>query len=376
MKIFGGQRRNDRTRRNTPGTTALRVTLLVSLALLIALHARGAAADHATTASSSRQEAKEKEAVSLAITVKNKAGSKQSKLRDNSNKTRVQYKKGEVLTVTSEKPMYGIYIRWGSTVSPYTLHYNAQTEKHGENGFLHDYVALKEPAKSVEIRIEKDVYVSEIDAYSDGTLPADVQVWKPALKEADILVFSTHADDEILFFGGVLAQYGGQEKRKVQVAYMCEFWSTEPVREHEKLDGLWASGIRNYPVCMNFYDYYSKTLDKAKSQYDFKKLTKSVCEVVRRFKPLVIVTHDIKGEYGHGGHMILNAAVQEVIEHSMEADYQSDSAKKYGTWYGMRVNIYCFNPLQSPLVAIEIAHQGDEISLGLSFRRQVVALRP
>ncbi|MBP5354722.1 MAG: PIG-L family deacetylase, partial [Lachnospiraceae bacterium] len=328
MKLFGGQRRKNRVRRRAvPGGLAAFMALLAALALLIVLHGTGTAAQAAAVSSSK----KDAQAVSLDITV-SKDGSKQSKLRDNSNKTREKYKKGEILTVSSEQPMYGVYIRWGSTVSPYTLHYNEQTEKHGEQGFLHDYVALAEPATSVEILIEKDVYVSEIEAFSEGTLPADVQVWKPALKEADILVFSTHADDEILFMGGVLAQYGGQEKRKVQVAYMCEFWSTEPVREHEKLDGLWASGIRNYPVCMNYYDYYSKTLDKAKTQYDIKKLTKSVCEVVRRFKPLVIVTHDIKGEYGHGGHMILNAAVQEVIAHSMEADFQPESAEKYGTW--------------------------------------------
>ncbi|MBQ6661844.1 MAG: PIG-L family deacetylase [Lachnospiraceae bacterium] len=304
---------------------AVRLALPVILAFLLVLCVKGA-----ETADGSKEETKE--AVSLKITVKNSKGSAQSKLRDNSNKTRVQYKKGEVLTVTSEKPMYGIYIRWGSTVSPYTLHYNDKTEKHGKQGFLHDYVELAEPAKSVEIKIEKDVYVSEIEAFSEGRLPADVQVWKPALTEADILVFSTHADDEILFMGGVLAQYGGQEKRRVQVVYMCEFWSTAHVREHEKLDGLWASGIRNYPVCMNFYDHYSKTLDAAKKQYDFNKLIKSTCEMVRRFKPLVIVTHDIKGEYGHGGHMILNAAVQEVIEHSMDADYLPESAEKYGTW--------------------------------------------
>lgn len=307
--------------------SAMRLALMAALALFLALCVKGAGAE---TAKASKDETKE--AVSLKITVKNAKGSAQSKLRDNSNKTRVQYKKGEVLTVTSEKPMYGVYIRWGSTVSPYTLHYNEKTEKHGQQGFLHDYVELAEPATSVEIKIEKDVYVSEIEAFSEGKLPADVQVWKPALKEADIVVFSTHADDEILFMGGVLAQYGGQEKRRLQVVYMCEFWSTEPVREHEKLDGLWASGIRNYPACMNYVDYYATSLDGAKKKYDINKLIKSTCEMVRRFKPLVIVTHDIKGEYGHGGHMILNAAVQEVIEHSMEADYLPESAEKYGTW--------------------------------------------
>ena len=360
MKHQGEQRIGCLRRRLKPlAGAAVRSAFSVVLALLLALCIQGAAAE---AADGSKDEGKE--AVSLKITVKNAKGNTQGKLRDNSNKSRVQYKKGEVLAVTSEKPMYGIYIRWGSAVAPYTLHYNDLTEKHGQQGFLHDYVELAEPATSVEIRIEKEVYVSEIEAYSEGRLPADVQVWKPALKEADILVLSTHADDEILFMGGVLAQYGGQEKRKVQVAYMCEFWSTEPVREHEKLDGLWASGIRNYPVCMGFYDYYSKTLDKAKTQYDFEKLTKSVCETIRRFKPLVIVTHDIKGEYGHGGHMILNAAVQEAIEHSMEADYQKESAERYGTWDVPKTYFHLYGKNKLRLnMRVPLSEFGDKTAL-------------
>jgi len=77
--------------------------------------------------------------------------------------------------------------------------------------------------------------------YSAGTLPSSVQVWQPPCDDdTDILVFSTHADYEILFLGGVLANYGGEQGLTVQVAYMCNFFLTEPVRQHEELDGLWA----------------------------------------------------------------------------------------------------------------------------------------
>jgi Uncharacterized proteins, LmbE homologs len=324
------------------GGAAVRMALPVVLALLIVLSGGRDAAGVTVSASAARDvndgddtgETKEpeKDAASIKITVKNAKGSTQSKLRDASNKSRVQFKKGETLKVTAEEPMYGLYIRWGSAVVPYTLTYNDRTEEHGENGYLHDYVALAEPATEVTIHIEDSVYVSEIDAYSEGRLPADVQVWQPSLEAADILVLSTHADDEVLFMGGVLAQYGGQEKRRVQVAYMCEFWGTEPVREHEKLDGLWASGIRNYPVNLDFPDKYSTSLEGAKKHYDFEKLKERVCETIRRFKPLVIVTHDIKGEYGHGGHMIFNAATQAVLELTADATIYPESAAQYGTW--------------------------------------------
>ena len=349
MLSFAGQW-IDRVRRwlRALGNAVVRLALPAVLALLIVLSGmrddREARADGNSTTvdgdtavpdgtdGDNASKEPEKDAVSLSITVKNSEGSKQSKLRDNSNKSRVQYKAGETLTVTAEEPMYGIYIRWGSTVKPYRLEYNDITEEHGEHGYLHDYVALAEPATSVTIRLEDTMYVSEIEAFSEGKLPADVQVWEPSWNTADILVLSTHADDEVLFMGGVLAEYGGQKHLRVQVCYMCEFWETEPVREHEKLDGLWESGIRNYPTCMCYYDHYATSLEGAKKKYDINALVKSVCAEIRRCKPLVIVTHDIKGEYGHGGHMILNEAVQEVLEHTADAEFQPDSAKAYGTW--------------------------------------------
>ena len=48
---------------------------------------------------------------------------------------------------------------------------------------------------------------------------------------------------------------------------MCDFFLTEPVRQHEELDGLWECGIKNYPVKGTFEDLYSLSLEKAKSQY-------------------------------------------------------------------------------------------------------------
>lgn len=53
---------------------------------------------------------------------------------------------------------------------------------------------------------------------------------------------------------------------------------------------------------------------------------------IRRFKPLVVVTQDLNGEYGHGGHMLFSHAVAESVESSSEPSYFPDSASKYGTW--------------------------------------------
>lgn len=113
---------------------------------------------------------------------------------------------------------------------------------------------------------------------------------------------------------------------------MCDFFLTEPVRQHEELDGLWECGIKNYPVKGTFEDLYSLSLEKAKSQYVYDDIIAYSTECIRKFKPLVCVSQDFNGEYGHGGHRIYAAAIQEALEASNNADMYPDSASKYGLW--------------------------------------------
>jgi hypothetical protein len=57
-----------------------------------------------------------------------------------------------------------------------------------------------------------------------------------------------------------------------------------------------------------------------------------VVENLRRFKPLVAVGHDIKGEYGHGMHMVYTDLLMEAITITNDASFYPESAEKYGLW--------------------------------------------
>ena len=62
------------------------------------------------------------------------------------------------------------------------------------------------------------------------------------------------------------------------------------------------SGVKHYPVNGEFDDIYATDLNGAMSVYSYDDVLGYVTEQIRRFKPLVVVTQDINGEYGHGGH--------------------------------------------------------------------------
>lgn len=291
-------------------------------------------------------------------------GGSTGKLTDNSHYTSVSFQNGDTITVTSSdgSDIHGFYISWDSPAVPWTLTTDSGDIAGGADGFLHEYVALEQPSASLTIHIpQNSMRVDGIRIFGEGELPHDVQIWNPPCERADIMVVSSHADDEILFFGGVLPTYAYLHDADIQVVYMCEFWTTNRVREHEKLDGLWEAGIRFYPVCGNFYDKYSETIKRAKEQYSYEALTEYLVKQIRESQPQVIVTHDIFGEYGHGFHMLTCQALMAAVDLAAEADKYPDSAELYGVWDTPKtyLHIHNVNPITLDLrVPIEEDYAG------------------
>lgn len=270
---------------------------------------------------------------------------KKSNLTDTSHYTTVTFNSSDTITVSAKdgSPIYGLYISWDSKPVPWILTTDSGEQFCGSDSFLHEYIALDAPSSSLTIHIpENSMRVDGIRIFGEGELPHDVQVWNPPCERADIMVVSSHSDDEILFFGGVLPTYSYLYDADIQVVYMCEFWTTTKVREHEKLDGLWEAGIRFYPVCGNFYDQYSENLAGAQKQYDYDSMVSFLVEQIREFQPQVLVTHDIYGEYGHGFHVLTCQALMDAVEFAADATQYPDSAATYGTWNTPKTYLHIF----------------------------------
>ncbi|MDD3692378.1 MAG: PIG-L family deacetylase [Oscillospiraceae bacterium] len=207
--------------------------------------------------------------------------------------------------------------------------------KCGLNGFLHEYVNFPESVHSFTMHLEnKDGMIANIYAFKKGKVPSWVQKWQPMLEKADMLVYSAHADDEHLWFGGTLPVYAGEYKKKVQVAYLIRHGAArnEYIRNHELLDGLWKVGVRNYPMISKFEDYYANSIKHALSIYNEDDVLKYTVMLLRRFKPDVVVSHDPKGEYGHGVHSLCSYILQKAIHLSYNPSHYPDLASKFGVW--------------------------------------------
>ena len=259
-------------------------------------------------------------------------GTSSANLLDDNYRTKNTYAGGVTFTITSDTEIAGIYIKWDDDPGQWTLSVNGTDYTYGSEGYLHEYVQLPETSTEVTITLgSAGACITDIYTFDDGDLPDWVQIWDESYEEADILIFSSHADDEILFMGSIITTYVDAGYR-VQVAYFCDFYQTEPYRRHELLDGLWTMGVTHYPQLGEFEDIYSTDLETAESQYDLDEALEYVVETIRRFKPLVLVSQDLDGEYGHGTHMLVAKLITQAIEITADESSYPDSAEKYGTW--------------------------------------------
>lgn len=293
--------------------------------------------------------AETKDATRLDIKIDAKNGESTARLLDDSYSSKITFTADNPITVTAkdDSDLGGLYVIFDQPPENWTVTYDGGSIECGKNAFIHEYVSLPDGVKSATITFSRNEKLCDVKAYSKGILPDDVQVWKPSCEKADILLLSTHADDEILFFGGILPEYAGERELDVQLVYFSNYFTGTVIREHEKLDGLWTAGVRNYPVNGNFDDQYADDLKAAEKIFDYDKTLGFVVEQIRRFKPQVCVAQDTNGEYGHGTHQLTSKAMQEAVTISMEADRYPESATTYGTWDVKKtyIHLYKENPI-------------------------------
>lgn len=245
---------------------------------------------------------------------------------------------GGTVTVETETQIAGVYIIFDRVPKPWTCRGEYGEMACGQYGFLHEYVDVAEglgAARSLTLTFPDGARIKAISVWSAGTLPDTVQVWEPPYAEADLLLFSTHSDDEHLFFAGILPTCIDRGL-SAQVVYMVQH-NDVPSRTHEQLDGLWAVGVRNYPVIGPFPDLYSTSLKAARTVFAGRGYTEDdfiayAVEQLRRFRPQVVIGHDVNGEYNHGAHIVNALALQKALEAAPDAAAYPESAEKWGTW--------------------------------------------
>jgi len=260
-----------------------------------------------------------------------------TKLSDNNYNTYVTLNTGDTITIENTETFNYVYIIYYVESMTGTINYNNTSTRLGENNFLHECIKLDEETNKITINYDDTVRIKEIFLFNE-TLPNWVQTWNKPLDNADILLFSTHSDDEHLFFAGLIPSMIASGKN-IQVVYLTHH-NDNPKRLDEQLNGLWAVGLRNYPVLGAFPDAYSESLNGATTNlsyagFSLDDVINFQIDIIKRFKPLVIVNHDEAGEYSHGQHILNTHALKEALN---LLEYENKPEKVY-------LHLYAENPI-------------------------------
>ena len=305
-------------------------------------------------------QASEAENISLQTQFYGTAYSDFTFLTDGNVKKYKESANGGTITLQNAGGIASLYLLFDLEYGAYTItdHDSGNTITAGSRGMLHEYIALEKPSTHLTIEFSNgSVSLSELYVFSQGEVPSFVQQWEAPLDgKADMVLFAAHGDDDQLFFAGILPYYAAEKGYAVQVVYMTDHRNLTNARTHEMLNGLWAVGVKAYPVFGSFDDFL---VENKQGTYDYYKrlgtteeqLQSFVVEQVRRFRPQVAVGHDLEGEYKHGMHMVYADLLVKALDMTNDASYFPESAQKYGVWDVPKtyLHLYPENPVKLDL---------------------------
>ncbi len=184
-------------------------------------------------------------------------------------------------------------------------------------------------ARKIVVRAgESGAGICEARVYEQGKTPEAVQNWQQLGDKVDMMMIAAHQGDELLFFGGALP-YAVSEGRQVAVVYMADCGRQ---RYAEALDGLWAVGVRQHPICMGLPNKAVRAYEDAIDLWGLEETYEKLVTLIRQYKPEVIVTHDIEGEDGDNQHKLTSATVRRAVLLAADPEMYPESYELYGAW--------------------------------------------
>lgn len=258
--------------------------------------------------------------------------------------------KNPELTITSEEPVFGVYLCFRSMPDGYEVYADGEKIADGDPEIYHVFYEIN-GAKEIRVRATDDgktvMGFNEVYAFSEGTIPSWVQRWEKTPEQSDILFLIAHPDEETIFLGGAIPLYAVEEERTVTVASLTTVNTT---KRSELLNSLWSMGYRNYPILGTFQEKKSNSVSGAYRGVDKKngeeKVQAWVTEVIRRCKPQVVVGPDEKGEGSNGQRMMLADAAMKCFEYASDATRFPESAEKYGVWQPQKLYLHLYEKNQ------------------------------
>ena len=94
---------------------------------------------------------------------------------------------------------------------------------------------------------------------------------------------------------------------------------------------MWEMGVRNYPDCGGYKEQSVNGLDHTMQIYEYPKALGWLVERIRKYKPQICVTQDVKGEYGQPHHQMVVKMMMDAVNITADETQYTDSVELHGT---------------------------------------------
>lgn len=270
-------------------------------------------------------------------------------LTDGSEESYEAYDNAEII-IDSAVPVGGIYIKFDRTPPVWTMSYGESSVACGKNGFLHEYQSINDDnVLSLTLSFSSPVSFADIYVLSRGDkLPGFVQTWRPAEGRCDIMLLACHSDDDQLFFAGSVPD-AVNRGAEMQVCYFTNHWRKSHKRPHELLNGLWTCGLDRYPVIGFLPDIKRADTEEEmlkifeEEGFNYAQMVAYQVMLLRKYKPQIVLVHDINGEYGHGAHRLDSHSLRDAAKVSGDPSEFIASYVEYGVWDVPKVYIHLYD---------------------------------
>lgn len=210
-------------------------------------------------------------------------------------------------------------------------------------------VDTQKNTRTVTLSANGTIELAAFRTYSVGEIQ-NCHDWKDTPEKLDYLIVATHPDDDVLFLGAISTIYGGQNGLIGTVAYMA---ANNRIRQTEALNGVWTMGCKYYPIISPFRDCASEN----HNIFNEHKIILYLTKLIRQYKPEVVFTQDLNGEYGHWQHRTVSKCVVEAVRNAADEDYEPDYMEPYAPWSVKKLYLHLYEEnkisidVESPLYA-------------------------
>ena len=222
--------------------------------------------------------------------------------------------------------------------------------------YVNQIVSLEEGTRSISVVSKSEINLCSLYAYGEGVIPS-YHPWEPTPEKLDYLIVAMHPDDDVLFMGAIVPLYTVEQGWDGSIFYAA---TRERVRKDEAGNGAWIMGLRKAPILGTFPDIPPSYREQHQDTFQQKDMVRYLVRLFRQYRPEVVFSHDLNGEYGHWQHVILANAVLEAVPLAADSTYDKKSAAQYGTWEikKLYLHLYPENPIQLPATKAIDAYGG------------------